>query len=219
MSSVMHHPTTELLLDYHSGRMPRGQALTVRAHAETCAECRAQLRLFDVIGAALLEDTDGVEMSADALDLALARIERPEESVAQAIAKPAKPKPYLEGIALPTGLTAQDFKPRYWAAPGVWIASLDNETDGAHTYLMGVKGGMNMPDHDHKGLELTVVLTGRFSDVGGDYLPGDLVAQAPGDIHAPAIAGGQECICLISALAPIAPKTLLGKLLKPFARI
>ncbi|ESQ80062.1 ChrR family anti-sigma-E factor [Asticcacaulis sp. YBE204] len=217
MTKINHHVDELLLLDYHNGRLNAGQGLLVGTHVEMCSHCRSQLRLFDAIGAALLQHTPPVAMRTDALELALARIERPEEVAAPAV--PVLPA-YLQGIALPAGLRQTAFRKRYWAAPGVWMAHVDTPKDGKSlTYLMHVKGGMEMPVHDHEGLEMTLVLTGTFSDHNGVYQPGDCISCTEGDHHAPAIAAGEDCLCLIAALAPIAPKTLLGKLLKPFARI
>lgn len=219
MSLISHHPDETMLLDYHHGRLKSGQNLLVSAHAELCAHCRDHLRLFDHIGAALIEETPSVAMSEDALELALARIERPEEEVAP-VSKPAPLPSYLYGIELPETLKRTRFKPRYWGAPGVWMARVDEPKDGRTlTYLMHVKAGMAMPVHDHQGLEMTLVLKGTFRDHNGSYGVGDCMSCDQGDHHAPAIAAGEDCLCLITALAPIQPKTVLGRLLQPFARI
>lgn len=217
MTSITHHIDELILLDYHRGRLNAGQSLLVATHVEMCARCCTSLRLFDAVGGALLEEVASVDMAADALELALARIERPE--AAQVTAEPALPA-YLRGIDLPKTVRQAAFKKRYWGAPGVWMAHLDAPKDGRGlTYLMCVKGGMQMPVHDHQGLEMTLVLTGCFSDDGGTYRPGDCVSCDEGNHHSPLIAAEGDCLCLIAATAPIAPKTLLGKLLQPFARI
>lgn len=218
MKTISHHPDELILLDYHRGRLSAGQSMLVAAHAQMCAHCRAALRLFDTIGGALLEDTVPVEMAEDALELALARIERPEET--PQVSKASEVPAYLRGIDLPDSVRAAAFKERYWGAPGVWMAHLDAPQEGRGlTYLMCVKGGMQMPVHDHLGLEITLVLTGCFSDDRGVYRPGDCVACDEGEHHSPLIAAEGDCLCLIAATAPIAPKTLLGKMLQPFARI
>lgn len=217
MTSINHHLDEVILLDYHRGRLNAGQSLLVETHLEMCPHCRTSLRLFDAIGASMLEEVVPVDMADDALELALARIERPEEAPEPRVA-PELPA-YLKGIDLPESVRAAAFKPRYWGAPGVWMAHLDAPRDGRGlTYLMHVKGGMQMPVHDHQGLEMTLVLTGCFSDDRGAYHPGDCVSCEAGDHHSPLIAA-DDCLCLIAANAPIAPRTLLGKLLQPFARI
>ena len=123
MTSTVHvHPPEDLLWDYHRGRLSPGMRLVVRTHVELCPQCRSELKLFDSVGGALLEETEGVAMSDNALDLALARIERPEEpEPAATVKQPA----FLEGFDLPESLKTADIPGRYWAAPGGTSCSPD----------------------------------------------------------------------------------------------
>lgn len=214
MITVRHHVSEDMLWDYHRGVLPSGLSLTVTAHLALCPQCRGEAAVFDAVGGVLLNDIEGVELSANALDLALARIERPE-----APAKPVVLPAFLEGFELPESLTRR-IAGRYWAAPGVWIAPVhvDGAAKGSKTYLMHVKAGMTMPEHAHKGAEVTLVLKGHFSDSYGEYARGDIAVCAEEHCHSPAILD-EDCLCLIWQQAPIVPKTWLGKLLQPFARI
>ena len=212
------HPPEDLLWDYHRGRLSPGVRLTVRTHMELCPQCRSELKLFDTIGGALLEEIDGVAMSENALDLALARIERPEEpESAMTVKRPA----FLEGFDLPESLRTADIPGRYWAAPGVWMAPVrfDEDAQGTKTYLMYVKKGMVMPEHTHRGREITLMLKGNYSDNGGTYRRGDFVLCDENICHSPAMGADEDCLCLVAQDGLILPKTLLGKLLQPFARI
>lgn len=214
------HPGEELLWDYHRGALMPGVALTIATHLDRCPHCRSDLRVFDCVGGAMLDQMDGIEMSASALDLALARIERPEE--APAVRKPVRHPAFLQGFELPQSLRHAVIKDRYWAAPGVWMAPVQVEgaPKGSKTYLMHVKAGMTMPVHSHRGRETTVVLKGRFTDAAGEYGAGDFMTILDDDAHAPAVPEGDEdCLCLIAQEAAIVPHTWLGKLLQPFARI
>lgn len=215
---VTHHPAEDVLWDYHRGRLTPGRALTVAVHLDLCPHCRSQLRLFDSIGGAFLEEIEGVELSDNALDLALARIERPETvTVPQAARHPA----FLDGFALPDSLKTAVITGRYWAAPGVWMAPvhLDGAPLSDKTFLMSVKAGMVMPEHTHRGIETTIVLKGRFSDVFGEHQVGDYTSCDESHRHSPSIAEDGDCLCLVWQDAAIRPLTLLGKLLQPLARI
>lgn len=217
MNTVHHHVSEDLLWDYHRGALPAGLRLTVATHLELCPHCRADAAVFDAVGGALLDDIEGVAMSDNALDLALARIERPEEP-AKPVAKPQRE--FLAGFDLPDTVNAAHVKARYWAAPGVWMAPIhvDDAPKGSKTFLMHVKAGMTMPEHTHRGPEVTLVLKGRFSDVYGEYSKGDFALCADEHSHSPAILD-EDCLCLVWQQAAIVPKTWLGKLLQPFARI
>ncbi len=212
------HPPEDLLWDYHRGRLSPGMRLTVRTHTDLCPQCRSELRLFDAIGGALLEDVEGVAMSDNALDLALARIERPEEPESSAtVTHPG----FLDGFDLPESLKAADIPGRYWVAPGVWMAPVrfDEDSRGTKTYLMFVKKGMVMPEHTHRGREITLMLKGTFNDQNGSYGRGDFVLCDETIQHSPAVSADEDCLCLVAQEGLILPKTWLGKLLQPFARI
>jgi len=212
------HPPEDLLWDYHRGRLSPGMRLAIRTHMEMCPQCRSELKLFDSIGGALLDEIEGVALSDNALDLALARIERPEEPEPAATVKtPA----FLEGFDLPESLKSAHIPGRYWAAPGVWMAPVkfDEDVQGTKTYLMFVKRGMVMPEHTHRGREITLMLKGNYSDQGGTYRRGDFVLCDEAVCHSPAMGGDEDCLCLVTQEGLILPKTWLGKLLQPFARI
>lgn len=219
--STRHHPGEDLLWDYYRGALTPGLALVVRTHAEMCPDCRADLRLFNQIGAAMLAEVEPVEMSDSALDLALARIERPDTEADGPTPRSLRHPAFLEGFELPQSLKDAAVKGRYWAAPGVWMAPIDagDTQRRARTYLMFVKAGMVMPQHTHRGMETTVVLKGSFSDHNGEYKVGDLAVCTPDDSHSPAISADGDCLCLIWQDAPIIPQTWLGRLLQPLARI
>ena len=219
MSSVAHHPGEDLLWDYHRGALAAGVGLAVGTHLDLCAHCRSEMRLFDAIGGAMLEVIEPVEMSASALDLALARIERPEPEASRQIRiRPA----FLAAIDLPPALNDADIRDRYWAAPGVWMAPVDvpDAPKGSKTYLMAVKAGMVMPEHTHRGREITVMLKGRYSDHKGSYGRGDFATCDDSDQHhSPAMDASEDCLCLVAQDAPIVPQSFLAWALQPFARI
>ncbi|WP_443749059.1 ChrR family anti-sigma-E factor [Asticcacaulis solisilvae] len=214
------HPPEDLLWDYHRGRLSPGMRLVVRTHMDLCPQCRSELRLFDQVGGALLEEIEGVAMSDTALDLAMARIERPDEPEPEPAATIKRPA-FLEGFDLPESLKTANIPGRYWAAPGVWIAPVkfDEDTQGTKTYLMFVRRGMVMPEHTHRGCEITLMLKGTFNDLNGSYSRGDFVLCDETIQHSPAVGADEDCLCLVAQDGLILPKTLLGKLLQPFARI
>ena len=221
MSTAHYHPSEVMLWDYYRGALTPGLALVVRTHLEMCADCRDDLRLFDGIGAVMLAEAEGVAMSDNALDLALARIERPEAEAPATDKATARHPRFLDGFELPDSLKVMVIKDRYWAVPGVWMAPIETgeAPKGTKTYLMFVKAGMTMPQHTHRGVETTVVLKGRFSDHNGDYCVGDMAVCTAEDSHAPAISAEEDCLCLVWQDGTIIPQTWLGRVLQPFARI
>lgn len=93
---------------------------------------------------------------------------------------------------------------------------------GQNTYEVAfhkISKGGKVIEHDHRGLEVTLVLEGSFSDEEGIYSPGDFIVKAPGQAHRPTASQNQDCLCLSVCEAPVKVTGLLGKLINPFLGI
>lgn len=78
---------------------------------------------------------------------------------------------------------------------------------------------MAVPEHSHRGLELTMVLQGAFSDEVDHFARGD-VETADSDLHHMPVADlGEDCICLAVTDAPLRFRAWLPRLAQPFLRI
>ncbi len=215
MNSVHHHPNEDILLSYHKGELPFAHSIVIAAHIETCSHCQSELALLNDIGATFFDAQDEILMDENALDLALARIERPQDEL-----KECRAPNYLAQFDIPSIVQSIGIKNRYWAAPGVWIAPLeiDPKSDGM-AYFMYAKKGLEMPLHKHDGMEFTQVLYGSLSDQNGEYKVCDFMGVEDDYDHSPIIGSQTDCLCLIATEKPIRPLNLMGKLLQPFARI
>ncbi len=84
--------------------------------------------------------------------------------------------------------------------------------------LHRLEAGGKVGNHDHKGREITVVLTGSFSDQDGLYLPGDFLVREPGEDHQPIASKDGSCVCLSVLEAPV-KFTGFSRLINPFLRL
>jgi quercetin dioxygenase-like cupin family protein len=95
------------------------------------------------------------------------------------------------------GLAMEDIE---WTrlGPGVWQHRLAL-SPGAQgdLYLLKLAPGCRLPLHGHAG-ELTVVLTGTFTDSSGEYRVGDVQEADAGSEHQPMGDGDEGCICLVA---------------------
>src|SRR5262249_43563379 len=137
-----------------------------------CPECQAAIRLDEAVGGALLASTPPGELAADALTRVLARLDVPA-SVAREEPEEA---PLANGVPLPASLRGMVNPVWRWVAPGVSRIIVDAQGAGAdeRVCLLRVAPGRSLPDHRHRGWEATCVLAGRFTDVTGEYGPGDV---------------------------------------------
>jgi putative transcriptional regulator len=210
--SPRRHPSQALLVDYAAGGLEAGRALVIGAHVGACPECRQEVHLAERVGGALLDDLPPAAMAPDALAKALARIERPAPE------PPPAPPPPPDWIVVPPDVVVAARR-RRWAAPGVWVAHVTRARDGKMSYLLGVAAGMAVPLHSHRGLELVCVVKGAYKDRGHIHRPGDLAENDDDVEHQPRVTRDGECVCLISADAPLLPRNWIGRLFQPLVGI
>lgn len=105
--------------------------------------------------------------------------------------------------------------------PGVATHDIvgDRRFDGDRLYLMKVKAGMKMPQHDHNGEEWTLILRGSYSVGGQRFTRGDLHVAENDNSHAPEIGEGEDCICLVMTQGRLKMQSTIGRLLQPLIGI
>jgi putative transcriptional regulator len=198
--AIQHHPDDELLLGFSGGGLETGTRLVVASHLELCGHCRERARFFDAIGGALLEASEPAATAADALALTFERIDR--QKVAMPLAKVVKanaPPPLPDGARWPRALAHCAATPWRRIGPGMRMSRVRVPEDAkANVFLLRIGAGKYLPQHTHRGLELTQVLFGRFHDGRALFGPGDFDAGDPRIHHQPVVQDGSECICLAS---------------------
>ena len=209
--SGLRHPSEEVLLSRAAGRLGKRLALVVDAHLGACPDCRRRTAQWEAVGGALLEGLPPATLAPDALDRALARIERPDRSPPVAV-----DDSLTSGIDLSAALQGLRLGPRRRLAPGVWMRSvLDDQGGRGRAYLLGSGPGRRLLRHSHAGAEFTCVLAGGFTDETGSYGPGDFAEADPALTHTPRADPGGECVCLIASEGPMRMRGLIGRLLQP----
>ena len=203
--SIRHHLSEPLLMAYAAGNLPEAFGLVVATHVSMCDECRARLGALEAVGGAVLEG-QGVAMSAGALEAVLARLEQPE--VPERAGSPLAD--YIGG----------DLSAVKWTALGMGVRQAILPTSkAASARLLYIPAGQSVPDHGHRGMELTLVLQGAFRDDTDRFGVGDLEIATEELEHTPVAEAGLDCICLAATDAPLRFNALIPRLLQPFFRI
>jgi putative transcriptional regulator len=211
--TLRHHPAHDRLIDYASGALRADRALVISTHLRACEACRAEVSLGEAVGGALMTSLAPSAMAAEALDRALARIDRPAPEAPRPVEKPPG------WIDIPQDVAQAVRRRRRWAAPGVWVAPVVGGPRGPRSYLLRVGAGMTMPRHTHAGSEMTCVLKGAFTDRGETYGPGDFAECDERVDHQPQVAAAGECVCLVAVDASLVPRDWVGRLFQPLVRI
>jgi putative transcriptional regulator len=212
-NTINHHLTDELLMAYSAGTLPEAFSLVVATHVSLCDECRARLGSFDTLGGAMLEDCGSAELSDDALDATLARIMAGAPKVAAPKPRGIFPAPLQDYVG--GDLEAVKWKP---VGMGVRQAILPTSQD-ASVRLLYIPAGCAVPDHGHRGTELTLVLKGAFMDEADRFARGDVEVANEDLEHTPIADIGEDCVCLAATDAPLKFRGLVPRLAQPFLKI
>ncbi len=219
---VSHHLSDDTLVEYAAGALAAGWSLAVAAHLTLCPTCRARLQALETIGGAALEGIPPVELSAGALDRCMALVETaPPE-------KPDPPEPptnlaHAGPTVLPTPLrryVGGDVDCVRWRRIGGGVRQFILPVEGpAKARLLRIPPGAAVPEHGHRGQEMTLVFAGSFSDGEAVFGRGD-IQQSDAEIeHTPTSGPDVDCICLAVTDAPLRFAALVPRLFQRFASI
>ena len=194
---IRHHPDDALLIAHAGGTLPAGPALLVATHLEHCATCRAAVRRFEQVGAALMEEAPDAQLAPQAFAAMLARLDTPTQPP---IAPIVRPRPPLPGtLNWPRSL--RHCRVSRWRplGPGMrWSRVTLPYAPKANVFLLRITAGSCLPPHTHDGQELTQVLHGAFDDGRSVFAPGDFDETDSSIRHQPVVQASSECICLAS---------------------
>lgn len=211
---IRHHLSEELLTAYATGNLPEAFSLVVAAHLSMCDECRALAESLDGVGGALMEGLDGVGMEASALNDVMARIDAAPAEAAPIRAKPGVlPGPIRDYVG-------GDLEAVKWKSVGMGVKQAVLKTsDKASARLLYIPAGAAMPEHSHRGMELTLVLSGAFEDEADRFGPGDVEIADDEVDHTPVADIGADCICLAATEGKLRFKSWIPRLAQPFVGI
>ncbi|MEI4473480.1 ChrR family anti-sigma-E factor [Frigidibacter sp. MR17.24] len=214
MTQPNHHLTDALIADYAAGRLPEAFAVVVAAHVSYCDACRAAVGAQEAFGAALMETAEPVAMSAGAMQAAMSRIlAAPPLRVAAAPGGAVLPAPVRDIVGGDLGAVR-------WRPVGMGVKQAVLPTSGAGSVrLLSIPPGMAMPEHGHRGREITLVLQGAYADADGTYRAGDVEVAGDEVEHTPVAEPGETCICLAATDAPLRFRALIPRLVQPFLGI
>ena len=188
------HPDIDLLTEYTAGTMPLAQAACVSAHLNYCSQCGRTVEQLEDVGAALFDTLQGEPVGDAQLNAVLARLDdapplrhsRPESAASGR----------TPGIL--QRLMRGDYKDLDWkkVTKSLSISYLKTGDPNFEFALYHIKAGGKIPEHTHRGSEMTLVLEGGFSDADGSYHQGDFLFRSVDDVHAPTAVQSEDCICV-----------------------
>lgn len=218
--TIRHHPTEALLMAYAAGTLPEAFSLAIATHVSMCDTCRAHVESLEAVGGTVLEDVATAALSPTSFADTMALIQ------SDALGTPEPLAPVHAGntprdLPMPlqdyVGVSLQDIR---WRSVGMGVKQAVLDTDGEGTArLLYIPAGVAMPDHGHRGTEVTLVLRGAFRDEEDYFGPGDMEVADQDHHHTPVADISEDCICLAVTDAPLKFSGLIPRLAQPFLRI
>jgi putative transcriptional regulator len=207
--NIQRHPALENLLSCSAGSMPEALAAVMASHISFCERCRRELAIMETIGASLFDEVSSASLTSEMAILRDSKV--PEmHPPGDGGGEGDVPAPLRKFV----GPWLKDI-PWKWAGFGVWQHRIPlSGRSKASLRLIRVSPELKLPEHGHSGSEMTLVLQGSFADNSGSYSVGDVADMNEGDVHAPIIGAGEDCICLVAAEGPIRFKGILGKIVQ-----
>jgi putative transcriptional regulator len=224
---ITHHPDDNVLTEYASGSLATAMGLIVCAHLQTCPHCRKRVEQLNKLGAAILNHSVAETIQPETFEQLMTRIRNQSTDVAVSDVKASR-SPELHPVYandpllkhLPkviAKLLPRDGKLKWErVSKGLKSARLVTGQKEYEVAFQRITSGSTVVEHDHRGLEMTLVLCGSFSDEDGVYREGDFLVRTPGETHRPTATQNQDCLCISVVEAPVKVTGLLGKLINPF---
>ncbi|MGY8985227.1 MAG: ChrR family anti-sigma-E factor [Sphingomonadales bacterium] len=201
----------EWILSYAAGSLSEAHALMVATHCHYHPELQEKIIFAEGIGGELMENMEPTPISNQRFDELLTEIDNlPIENKVPSI-NSSLPNPlaeYLDG-------SLDQIKWRLMG-PGLYQKKLWKGQNGLKLWLLKARKGTKIPIHDHKGLEMTLVLKGSYHVEDRHYTTGMIEIAEPGlKNHQPKIDKVEDCICLVVTEAPIYLHSFIGRLMQP----
>ena len=203
---IKHHPKSDLLNAFIAGELPASLSAAVAIHTDMCPQCQkfiadetnkvANLSFDDNLFDGVISDSESDFTTID-FDQMIADITCSEDisAVQPSIEKIIKIK--SNEYVLPRAINNMPIA--NWSGFGKLSRARINLDEGdIHTSLLHIDTGGSVPDHTHKGYEVTLLLDGEFKDEMGSYVPGDFIMLDSEHQHNPITELGCLCYTVVS---------------------
>lgn len=212
------HPTQQQLHDFVEGNSAPAMALVISAHVDMCEQCKMHV-------AAMQEQASEMafQAAAESPEFAamLANITRlPEAERITGHAPAAEIELDGRSFSLPRPLRRYVKKTGNWShlLGKLWQAPVDLGPIGKANFIYMEKGG-RVPEHTHRGNELTLVVDGEFSDGIADYDTGDFIIMDGANKHTPHSEADEGCLVFTIVDQPLHFTSGVARLLNPFSHL
>jgi putative transcriptional regulator len=222
---IKHHPKFELIQAFVDGDLPASLSAGIAMHAEMCPKCQEKIVQLTEHAAEvsfeeafldrfIVDDSHAVNNSNNEIDFeAMANLVSQSDDIIM-------PEPTLDksivfndkSYTLPKVLNNMEIGKTSHIGK-LSRARLQLNENEIHTSLLQIEPGGGVPQHTHKGFELTLLLDGTFHDENGEYVKGDFIMLDGSHQHNPI--SNEGCLCYTVANDALHFTQGINKLLNP----
>lgn len=225
---IKHHPKLELLQSFVRGDLPASLSIGITLHADMCPICQEKIvHLTEQLAEQCFEEPivylDDFVKSEQESEMDY-HFEEPflgsminnitfSDDIDEVIEYVEKTVSFRDKTySLPTVLNNIDMGKTANIGKLSRTRLQLNENE-IHSNLLHINAGGGVPEHTHKGFELTVLLDGSFTDHNGEYNKGDFIMLDGTFTHNPMSEKG--CLCYTVANDALHFTQGINKLLNP----
>jgi putative transcriptional regulator len=218
---IKFHPTNKQLNAFSSGGLPPSESLIISAHCDMCSQCSLKMNLFTEANSEEVfeENTDDISMGSFGsmmFDITSQEIDK------GVVSRPASKVLELDGrqFVLPRSLSRLSDSMGNWShlIGKIWQAPVNIGGDVVANFVFMEKGG-SVPEHTHRGTEMTLVVNGEFSDGLADYDSGDFMLMDGNHVHTPIATSDEGCLVFSVVDKPLHFTSGWARLINPFSHL
>ncbi len=207
---IKHHPTDDLLYAYSAGELSSSLSVVIATHCEMCPVCRHQVERYinqlanDNLTAeselrATAANTDSFSSDSSFENMYKAIVAETEAPLVEAkqLITDSDQISDVSGFVLPDTLKNLTLS-KFVNVGKISRARIALNEEPVRTSLLHIKAGGKVPEHTHKGYEITLLLDGTFEDEMGEYSPGDFIILDGKHKHHPVSKDGCWCLTVVN---------------------
>lgn len=218
---IKFHPCNQQLMNLADGALPPAEAIIVSAHCDMCSQCLRKVMLFTEVHSEEVFDEVTSIPDGNMFGEMLSKITA-EEVDSGVIGEPKTSILELDGrqFRLPRTLNRMSESMGNWShlVGKLWQAPVNLGGDTVANFIFMEKGG-SVPEHTHRGSEMTLVVNGEYSDGLADYDSGDFTMMDGKHIHSPTTQSDEGCLVFTIVDKPLHFTSGWARLINPFSHL
>lgn len=220
---IKFHPSDTTLVNFAEGILPSDSSLLVSAHCDMCPSCLNKTRSFtETLASRVFSDHSEDRMCSRDYVSMFESITRDDTLVDTALVPTDVSKLDLEGrkFLLPATLARFANRVGEWShlVGKIWQAPVEIG-GGSLAQLIYMEKGGSVPEHTHKGNELTLVINGEFSDGERRFTSGDFIILNQSHTHMPVSDADEGCLVFTILDKPLHFTSGWAKLINPLSQL